>query len=73
MGFFDFLKNKPNEKTEPAITNTPVKESVNVNFENNMNKAEQSIGDMMHELDELIAEIDNQIAERDSKENPSKE
>lgn len=54
MGFFDFLKNKPKEEEKKTA------------FESGIETSEKSIGDMMHELDDLIADIDKQIAERDA-------
>ena len=54
MGFFDFLKNKPKEEEKKTA------------FESRIDNSEKSIGDMMHELDDLIADIDKQIAERDA-------
>ncbi len=53
MGLFDLLKKKPKEEKKTV-------------FESGMDNNEKSIGDMMHELDDLIADIDRQIAERDA-------
>lgn len=59
MGFFDFLKEKPNtKKEEPEIQNADDMASA---FDRQMAEGDKSIQGMLKEIDDTIAEIDRRL------------
>lgn len=64
MGFFDFLKNKPNTDKEEDIE---IKDSgdMAMAFNKQMAKHDESVQTMLKEIDDTIAEIDRRIEEQE--------
>ena len=64
MGFFDFLKNKPNTDKEDDIE---IKDSgdMAMAFNKQMAKHDESVQTMLKEIDDTIAEIDRRIEEQE--------
>lgn len=66
MGFFDFLKNKPNEKKEePKKENIQTKNDIASALQSQLNENEQMTNSILQEIDDLMAECDRRLEEQE--------
>lgn len=61
MGFFDFLKNKPNEKKEDIQT----KDDISTALQSQLDENEQMTNSILQEIDDLMAECDRRLEEQE--------